>query len=206
MTRNRLINREHDARREAADSMRERVRRRAASFTEREATRHGRAANARSLLPGSATGTQIARLAFNAAERARLFRHQQTILRQWAHRVVPPPSSVTPPIARPSPAERQAARLDHDAQTIHLLHEMQDRHAAARGVEQEGRSALQRAAAANWQALTLRTSAGAFLAKWSGYLTRHWLATHPGSNDNEPAPAPPRSPPSRPRLSMPRPV
>lgn len=190
--------REHAARREAAESMRERIRRRAAAFARREVTREGRVDNARSLLGSTASGFQIARLASNAVERARLFRHQQTTLRQWAYRVVPPPTRDRPPIA----ADTQAARLDHNAQTVRLSQEMQDRHAGERAAEQMDRRALQRTAAANWRALAVKATAAAFLAKWSGYLTRHWLATHPTANDNGPSHPPPRTGPGpvRPRL------
>ena len=183
--------------------MRERVRRRAAAFARREATREGRVDNARSLLGSTATGFQVARLARDVVERARLFRHQQSTLRSWARRVVPPALPDRPPIVRPTPDERRAALAGHDRQTVNLLREMQARHAAERQAEQADRRALQQEAGANWRRLALKDMAASVLAKWAGYLTGHWLATHATANDNEPGHTPPRM---GPRPGGPRPV
>lgn len=184
--------REEAARFDAAEAMRERVRRRAAAFAAREETRSGRMENARSLLPGNATALQIARLAFDAAERTRLFRHRQTTLRQWARRVVPPVLAAPVRTVPPTEAERRAAVLAHDAAIVMQHRDMQARHHGERQAESASRRSLQREAATNWQVLALRQLATSYLAKWSGYLGEAWRAACPvTANDNAPGRPPP---------------
>ena len=189
--------RQHElaGRREAAEAMRERVRRRAAAFARREDTQEGRVDNARSLLGSLASKLLVVKLARDAVERARLFRHQQNTLRSWARRVTPGQDPVRPSMARPSGADRRAVLMAHDRQSVELLSAIEARHLAERQSERDRRHTLQHTAAANWRRLadqaTLAVATAAVIVKWSGYLSRAWLATHPGANDNAPAPAPP---------------
>ncbi|MCW6512273.1 AAA family ATPase [Lichenifustis flavocetrariae] len=186
--------REHAARHEAAEAMRDRVHRRAAAFAAREKTREGRMANARSILPSSASPFQVARLALDALGRARLFRHRQSILRQWARRILPAPLPAAPAIDRLTPAARRAAIAAHDAETLRLLSEMDARHADQRAACHTGRATLQRQAAANWRCLTSRGSTTASF-NVAGTTAEPRQAGHPVSvNDNVADRAPPSGP------------
>jgi hypothetical protein len=185
--------REHAARHKAAEAMRERVRRRAADFTACERTRTGRLDNAWCLLPAGATALQVARLAFDAAERLRLFRHRQGVLRQWAEQVVPTLPPVSPGVDRSAAGEHRAALQAHGIETLRLWENLKARHDQERHVEATARQGLLRDAAASWRALAIRHEAAAFLAKWAGYLTQAWQTARPGiSNDNLPGRTPPR--------------
>ncbi len=184
------------ARHEAAEAMRERVRRRAAAFVAREQTRTGRMDNARSLLPASATVLQVARLALDAVERARLFRRRQSVLRQWARRMAPTtlPAPVRP--VRPPLTECRAAVFEHDAASLAQLHQLIQRHAHERQAETTSRQTLRREATANWQALALREIASQLTGRYSGHLGTAWRASQFSlANDNAPGQPPPRQGP-----------
>ncbi|MDX7951801.1 AAA family ATPase [Lichenihabitans sp. Uapishka_5] len=148
---------EAEARQDVFDETQVRIRARVQIFADREATAAGRMANARALLPADATTRDLARLALNTVERARLFGLRQGRLHQWARGIVPAACIAVAQPIRTTRTAIHAARLEHSHAVMEQLQVIEARHAAARRQEQAARRALQREAAENWHRLAVTT-------------------------------------------------